>query len=1105
MNLGNTPRRIARATALLAFGLASVAGFARADSVADALYALGTRRGVACVPGCGDGAAALKLAQGTEMLVLALDTDPANVAAAKQKAADVGMLGRRLYVEQGSAESIPFADNYVDLLVLTGVAEKDLSPDLRAEIMRVLTPIRGCAVLADTTIAKPELPGSDWWPHKLHGPNNNQASRDTAFQWQPILQFRAMPFYMAHSGTALTDAGVHVEINDWTLKNPERANLCGRLFARSVYNGRLLWQDVIPENVESNMPTYAIADGRLFLGSGTRAEVAVRDLFTGKEQPAIALGGGDLRVKWLAVEDGVLFALLGDPTVVRRPFAFALQPPVFQRQEGENTLFGDELIAWDLVQGRIRWKHAEPKPMDFRAVALDEGKLFFYSENGRLACLSATDGGLLWQNADRSWIDSVKRPLRIKNHNIRHMSTLKVADGLVHLALMEADKGFLLREEDGKLLSPIGAPAWSGRYAGEKTFILEGTCYLSGTAFDPQTGERSSEQSLVSPAGLAWCGIATYAPGTGAIGHSTLGYKPPCGVGAWVAGGILLYSPTVCGCGSILGAAGFASGDAVLSRIESAPEHTLVKGPAFNSVRSSASRAQKGDWTAYRGDSRHRGSSGVRLGTALKTVWTAEPEKPFPYTTKYNQFVDEFDERPTTPTAAGDLVFSAGSDGIVRANRLADGGPVWTYFTDGPVFTSPAFADGRLFVPCADGWVYALDARSGTLAWKRRLAPMERRIHVLGQLMSTWPVLSLAVEDGVVYAAAGMLKMDASKAFALDAQTGDVIWTYFTPPGIAGTHLESKERSFGFNGHTAVVGDCVWIAGYRSMPLTLDRKTGVLPELDEQFEAMRRRGAFKHIYETQGREVMVMDDRTVLAGGGHLLENQHLREGKRNRIDYKLFTVDQAGTVDMNAPPPRILKVARVAPACDDELVVFSAPPPTRVAGNGSIVDNYKMSMSTVGLNVWKKQDFVREGRQMQQNPLIDEAKSAGSRVTYTPWAEVFRHFDYPKAVWQKADLDVSAVVLSRDAVLVAHAIGFEEPMGWNTPPEKARAPRIIYEGWRLSAFVRDGGEEMWGIELPSEPLPNGLAIAADGSIIVALRDGTLLCVRPANPGTVVN
>ena len=1048
-------------------------------------------RGIACVPDCGTGGRAIEMARKGDCLILAMDADPANVAAAKRAAAEEGLLGRNLYVEQGTIDAVPFADNYVDLLDLSSRKSSNLTGDQLREIERVLTPIRGTAVFADKTITKPQLPGSDWWPHKLHGANNNQVSRDTAFRWPPILQFRALPMSYTHSGTALTDQGCHVEINGWPLKNPERAALCGRLFVRNSYNGRLLWKDFIPENVEANMPLYAIAAGKLYLASGTRAEVEMRDLFTGKKLPAVTLGGEDRRVKWLTVEAGTLFALLGSPAETRRPFVFALQPPVFAKHEKEHTLFGTEIVAWDLGDGKMRWRHEEANPIDFRSMTLNDGRLYFYSETKRLVCLDAGDGNLLWENSDRSWMDAVRRPQKVHNHNIRHMSTVTAADGILSLALLEADSQCFFDERTGNLISRIEA----GRrgITGQKSFILKGTYYQGGSAIDLRSGERTG-QSVPSPAGTAWCGIATYAPGLGVIGHSTLGYKSPCGIGAWVAGGILLYSPTVCGCGSVQGAAGFASGGDVYQRIESEPAHPLVKGEAFGIGSALASPVQESDWPAYRGDSRHRGSSPAAIGSSTRVLWTAIPDHPFEYSVLYNQLLDRLDERPTPPTIVGDRIYVAGSDGQVSARSLADGVARWNFAADGPVFTSPAFSDGRLFIPCADGWVYALDAATGKLAWKRRLAPMDRRIHVFDQLMSTWPVLSLAVEDGVVYAAAGMFLIDGSKAFALQADTGEVVWSRYFPPDIQGSHQMAKERVFGYGGHTAVAGDHVWMAGFHTMPLTLDRQTGELPPLSETFEQMRHSINFRTVFGMQGQDVVVMDDRFVLAGGSHLLENQHLREGKRNRIEYNLYSVDGRGAPDMEKPPPSILKVARIAPACDDTLVVFAAPPPTRLDGKGSVRDNYKMSLSTVGLNVWSKAAFTQEGRTMQAKPLV-KAELRFGKPDYTRWTEVFRNLKYDDAMWQKPDLDVSALAMAGNAVLAAHATGYEEPRSWNVAPEQQREARIKYDGWKLTALDRADGKELWSIPLPAEPLRNGIAIAANGTVVLALRDGTLMAV----------
>jgi outer membrane protein assembly factor BamB len=50
-------------------------------------------------------------------------------------------------------------------------------------------------------------------------------------------------------------------------------------------------------------------------------------------------------------------------------------------------------------------------------------------------------------------------------------------------------------------------------------------------------------------------------------------------------------------------------------------------------------------------------------------------------------------------------------------------------------------------------------------------------------------------------------------------------------------------------------------------------------------------------------------------------------------------------------------------------------------------------------------------------------------------------------------------------------------------------------EGWDLRALDRETGEELWTLALPAEPLTSGTAIARDGTILVTLRDGTVVAV----------
>jgi outer membrane protein assembly factor BamB len=80
-------------------------------------------------------------------------------------------------------------------------------------------------------------------------------------------------------------------------------------------------------------------------------------------------------------------------------------------------------------------------------------------------------------------------------------------------------------------------------------------------------------------------------------------------------------------------------------------------------------------------------------------------------------------------------------------------------------------------VGSADGCVYAFEAGTGRPLWTFRVAPSKRWIPVYGNLISTWPVAGgVVVQNGVVYAAAGIAHYDGTYVVALDAVTGKVKW-----------------------------------------------------------------------------------------------------------------------------------------------------------------------------------------------------------------------------------------------------------------------------------------------------------------------------------------
>ena len=100
----------------------------------------------------------------------------------------------------------------------------------------------------------------------------------------------------------------------------------------------------------------------------------------------------------------------------------------------------------------------------------------------------------------------------------------------------------------------------------------------------------------------------------------------------------------------------------------------------------------------------------------------------------------------------------------------------WRFPTKGQVLSSPAIADGTLYIGSSDHFLYALDASNGTLRWKFKTG---------GRITS-----SPAVSAGLVY-----FGSFDSNFYAVDAATGHLKWK-FTTAGerrFAATHLHGAE------------------------------------------------------------------------------------------------------------------------------------------------------------------------------------------------------------------------------------------------------------------------------------------------------------------------
>jgi len=152
------------------------------------------------------------------------------------------------------------------------------------------------------------------------------------------------------------------------------------------------------------------------------------------------------------------------------------------------------------------------------------------------------------------------------------------------------------------------------------------------------------------------------------------------------------------------------------------------------------------DWWPMRGhDLNHTGYSTSTAPNTNKTIWN--------YTTGSYVY--------SSPAVADGKVYVGSCDNKVYCLDALTGEHIWNYTTGQYVDSSPAVADGKVFVGSFDGKVYCLNALTGAHIWN----------YTTGSYVRSSP----AVADGKVY-----IGSDDYKVYCLDASTGAYIWSYTT-------------------------------------------------------------------------------------------------------------------------------------------------------------------------------------------------------------------------------------------------------------------------------------------------------------------------------------
>jgi outer membrane protein assembly factor BamB len=139
----------------------------------------------------------------------------------------------------------------------------------------------------------------------------------------------------------------------------------------------------------------------------------------------------------------------------------------------------------------------------------------------------------------------------------------------------------------------------------------------------------------------------------------------------------------------------------------------------------------------------------------------------------------------SSPLVVGDVVYVGSTDGSLYAVNRADGTQRWKFESKGPISSSPAFHNGTVYVSSLDGLVYAVDAGTGKARWtfstrgeRRFTAPgIHGAIPRTERMPDPFDVFtsSPAIANGTVFVGSG-----DQHVYALDAATGALRWTFAT-------------------------------------------------------------------------------------------------------------------------------------------------------------------------------------------------------------------------------------------------------------------------------------------------------------------------------------
>lgn len=233
------------------------------------------------------------------------------------------------------------------------------------------------------------------------------------------------------------------------------------------------------------------------------------------------------------------------------------------------------------------------------------------------------------------------------------------------------------------------------------------------------------------------------------------------------------------------------------------------------------------DWPTYRHDLNRSAQTEISIPHELHPDWIyhsnhrPEPAWPLPGEETPRMHTD----RALHPVIHNQTIyFGSPVDHQIRAVDTRTGALRWRFYANSAIRFAPVIADNLLYFGADDGYVYCVNAESGKQIWRHRPAPADERIIGTGNMIASWPIRTgLAVADGVIYAAAGIFPYEGLYITAINATTGEAIWTNDTAGDLS---WGLQYGGMAPQGYLLLSRNTLYVPSGRGMPAAFDRATG---------------------------------------------------------------------------------------------------------------------------------------------------------------------------------------------------------------------------------------------------------------------------------------